>query len=528
MEIVLVAGTGSAVVTALITAMIVRVRCNKRLSALSSLYGEEQSVRASLEKCQSELKETDQRLSEAKTAAQNKLAVYAQAVDRKKRETDSQLKAFDTIQADTISKRQALQSELAALEGNLSTGREALGNLEERTRHLLEVEARATEVATELHDRLAKLEKVKTKIGEAEDELYDLQSKLDLYTRIDEFVGYGLFEEPDYLHEMPERYQAEIKKVREQQKVAVRENKAVELPDDVQIDGSTKTGTAVLKGQANLVLNAFNLECDLLIGKVNPSNFDRTLYQIAKRAEGIEKQMVSVRAGIAQAYVELKLKECRLVYEHALRKAERDEANRLARERIREEAKVAKEYEQAVAKAEKEERVYKDLLEQARLKLQTAHQDEKADLEAKLMVLESQLKEAGDAKERAKSMAEQTRRGFIYVISNVGSFGEGVYKIGLTRRLDPMDRIKELGDASVPFGFDVHAFVYSEDAPAMEAELHRRFNTARVNAVNRRKEFFTADLEKIQAVVEELAGQEADFLIKPMAEEYYESLRLQG
>jgi hypothetical protein len=528
MEIVLVAGAVSAFATALITAIIARILCSKRLTPLSELYGQEQTVRDALEKCQSELSEVTDRLSEAKTAAQKQLAGYAQAVDRKKAQTDSQLKAFETIQADTVAKRQALEDELSALQGKLSTDREALRALEERTRHLFEVEKRATVVAAELRDRSAQLDDVKARLGETEDELHDLQSRLDLYTRIDEFVGYGLFEEPDYLHETPERYQAEIKKVREQQKAAVRDNKAVELPGDVEIDGSTKTGAAVLKGQAKLVLNAFNLECDLLIGKVNPSNFDRTLDQIATKAESIEKNMVSVRAGIAQQYLELKFQECRLVYEHALRKAERDEENRLARERIREEAKVAKEYEQALAKAEQEERVYKDLLEKARLNLQSAHEDEKADLEAKIMVLETQLREAGDAKQRAKSMAEQTRRGFIYVISNVGSFGEGVYKIGLTRRLDPMDRVKELGDASVPFAFDVHAFVYSEDAPAMEAELHRRFSSARVNAVNLRKEFFTADLGEIQSAVEELAGKEADFLVKPTAEEYYESLRLQG
>jgi chromosome segregation ATPase len=134
MEIVLVAGAVSAFATALITAIIARILCSKRLTALSELYGQEQTVRDALEKCQSELSEVTDRLSEAKTAAQKQLAGYAQAVDRKKAQTDSQLKAFETIQADTVAKRQALEDELSALQGKLSTDREALRALEERTR----------------------------------------------------------------------------------------------------------------------------------------------------------------------------------------------------------------------------------------------------------------------------------------------------------------------------------------------------------------------------------------------------------
>lgn len=528
MEILLATGAGSGLTAALVTWLVLRTLCRQRLRGLTGLYGEETAAKEALETCQADLAATNERLSDAQKHAEQKLADYAQVVDRKKAETNSQLKAFQTIQQDAAAKREALESALSKLEAELASGREALTSLEDRTRHLLDLEQRSTGIAAELRDRQAKLEEVTSQVQAAEDDLYDLQSRLDLYTRIEDFIAYGVFEEPQYLYETPERYQAEIKRVREAQKEMIKLEQAVELPNDVEIDGSSKTGAAILKGQARLVLSAFNLECDMLMTKVNPSNFDRTLDQIAKKAESFEKNMVSVCAGITQAYLDLKFQECRLVYEHALRKAERDEENRLARERIREEAKIAKEYEQAVAKAEKEERIYTDLLAKAKLSLQAAHEGEKSELEAKVLLLETQLKEAEEAKERAKAMAEQTRRGFIYVISNVGSFGEGVCKIGLTRRLEPLDRVRELGDASVPFAFDVHALVYSEDAPAMEAELHRRFSDARVNAVNRRKEFFSADLSDIQAAIEEMSGKETDFQIKPVAEEYYESLRLQG
>ncbi|MEL6615500.1 MAG: GIY-YIG nuclease family protein, partial [Bacteroidota bacterium] len=139
--------------------------------------------------------------------------------------------------------------------------------------------------------------------------------------------------------------------------------------------------------------------------------------------------------------------------------------------------------------------------------------------------LERRLAEAHANKERAVSRAQMTRAGHVYVISNVGSFGENVYKIGMTRRLDPMDRVRELGDASVPFRFDVHAIIYSDDAPGLEAELHRQFDTKRVNRVNTRKEFFRVPLDEVARVVQENHG-EIEFTLAAEAEEYRKTLAL--
>jgi hypothetical protein len=200
----------------------------------------------------------------------------------------------------------------------------------------------------------------------------------------------------------------------------------------------------------------------------------------------------------------------------------------LIREQIREEAKVNKEYEKFITEAEKEEKVFKSLLEKAQKQFKKAHEGEKDELQNQLLILEAQLNEAQEKAQRAKSMAEQTRKGHVYIVSNIGSFGEEVYKIGLTRRLEPLDRVKELGGASVPFKFDVHAMIYSDDAPALESSLHKHFNHARVNAVNRRKEFFQVPLGEIKSAVEEIAGDEADFIMTATAEEYYDTVRLQG
>ena len=359
-------------------------------------------------------------------------------------------------------------------------------------------------------------------------DLHDIQSEVDLYSRVADFTEYGIFEEPKYLHETSERYSVEIKRIRERQSEMIKAGKAVELPDGIQVDGSSKKGRAILDGQAKMLLRTFNIECDLLIEKLNPSNFDRTLERIEKNAETLEKLAVSLMCGLSPDYVQLKFEEAKLYYEYTLKKAREQEEQRQIREQMREEQKAIREYEKAIADADRQEKMVEGLLKKAKDQLAGAHEEAKAELAAKVAVLEQQLADAEAQMARAKSLAEQTRRGHVYVISNIGSFGDDIYKIGLTRRLDPMDRVKELGDASVPFEFDVHAIIFSEDAPAMETALHRKFNHRRVNAVNLRKEFFRVSLSEIKNAVSELSIEEADFRMTALAEEYFESLRLQG
>ena len=141
--------------------------------------------------------------------------------------------------------------------------------------------------------------------------------------------------------------------------------------------------------------------------------------------------------------------------------------------------------------------------------------------------MESELQEAHSIHQRALSMAQQTRAGYVYIISNVGSFGQNIHKIGLTRRLNPMERIEELSNASVPFPFDVHAFIYCDDAPALEAKLHQTFSDKRVNAINYRKEYFNVTLEEIKKVIQGM-GFDIQYLDQPNATQYYNSMRLRS
>jgi multidrug efflux pump subunit AcrA (membrane-fusion protein) len=202
------------------------------------------------------------------------------------------------------------------------------------------------------------------------------------------------------------------------------------------------------------------------------------------------------------------------------------EEQRQIKAQMREEAKVQREAEKIRRQAEKEERMVRKAMAQAEKRLAAAADQERLALEEEIAKLKDQLLEAEAKGERAISMAQQTKQGHIYIISNPGSFGEEVIKIGMTRRLEPMDRVKELGDASVPFMFDVHAIIHSDDAPSLENELHQCFHNTRVNKVNIRKEFFRAPLTKIKGRVTEL-GYEAHWTMKAEALEYRESLQIE-
>ena len=195
-------------------------------------------------------------------------------------------------------------------------------------------------------------------------------------------------------------------------------------------------------------------------------------------------------------------------------KIEKDERAELARAE-REEKKLLAEAEAA----EREERRYAELLNKAR---NQASVDE-----SRIAELEATLAEAQAKSERARAMAEMTgwRSGYVYIISNIGSFGDDMVKIGSTRRLDPDDRVRELGGASVPFRFDTHAMIYSEDAPALEAALHTQFTDRRVNASNLRKEFFRIALDEIEGAVRTLAP-DAGFFKDREAQEWHETLAL--
>ena len=244
-----------------------------------------------------------------------------------------------------------------------------------------------------------------------------------------------------------------------------------------------------------------------------------------KTFEAINKLGKSSTISIEYDYLELKLNELTLEHEFQLKKQREKEELREIQAQIREEEKAKRDFEKAQKEAEKEEKNYQSALDKARKEIAEVTGEKQNKLQAQIEKLEQELKEAQEKKERAMSMAQQTKRGHVYIISNIGSFGENIYKIGMTKRLEPTDRVKELGDASVPFKFDIHAMIYSDEAPTLEKELHRAFDEKKVNMMNYRKEFFNVSLEEIESQIKE-TGIEAEFTILPEAVEYRETVAL--
>ncbi|QDV38318.1 hypothetical protein ElP_62700 [Tautonia plasticadhaerens] len=278
----------------------------------------------------------------------------------------------------------------------------------------------------------------------------------------------------------------------------------------------------------NFVLSAFNGKVDSILSRVKPSNQGKQIQEI-KDVFSLVNHNGNVFKGarIHGEFLESRLDEYKWAVAIQRLKDKQREEQRAIREQVREEEKARKELERALKQARRDEELLSRALEQARLEFEHATIEEKGVYEARLNELSAKLADAEEKNRRAVSMAQQTKCGHVYIISNPGSFGGDVFKIGLTRRLEPMDRVRELGNASVPFGFDVHAMIYSEDAPALEASLHRKFLPMQVNKVNRRKEFFRVGIHAIKAALDEM-GLQARWTLTAEAREYKETLTLEN
>jgi hypothetical protein len=272
------------------------------------------------------------------------------------------------------------------------------------------------------------------------------------------------------------------------------------------------------------ITGAFNGFVDAILSRVSCDNFGTLEQEIRDAFSLVNLNGEAFRnARILPAYLDSRIDELKwAVVTQELRRKEREEQRRI-QEQIREEEKARRDYERAVQEAAREEANIRKAMEQARQEADAASEEEREKLSQQLADLELRLQEAEAKNQRALSMAQQTRAGNVYIISNIGSFGEGVLKIGMTRRLDPLDRVKELGDASVPFEFDVHAIIHSQDAPSLEKMLHQKFDDYRLNKVNYRKEFFRVPIELIREIVCE-QQLEATFTMVAAAREYRESL----
>lgn len=310
----------------------------------------------------------------------------------------------------------------------------------------------------------------------------------------------------------------ELKKARQKSKFMVQSGLAAKCD---YVENNRKT-TAI-----NFVTDAFNGKVDTFLSTVKSTNYGILKQKITDSFVLVNNLGEAFRnAVITSEYFQSRLDELKWAVAAFELKEKEKEEQRLIKEQIREEERARRDYEKAIKEAAKEEETLKKLMEKAKLQLQEASDQQKAEYESKLIDLQKKLNEAEEKNQRALSMAQQTKSGHVYIISNVGSFGEDVYKIGMTRRLDPLDRVKELGDASVPFTFDVHSMIFSDDAPKLETELHKIFNRNQVNKVNPKKEFFKININDIKQQIDNMDIQ-AKWTMLAEAKEYRESLAIE-
>lgn len=276
------------------------------------------------------------------------------------------------------------------------------------------------------------------------------------------------------------------------------------------------------------ILRCFNAEADIITSATNSVNIEKMRGKLTKAFQTINTIFATDYIALNNKILEMRLKELNLFFSYQQKKAQEQEEQKAIREQMLEEEKVRREIEREKAKIEKEEIQFKNEINKLMKYLAKASDIEKPLYIDKIKELEDKVKLLEKDKENVLQREQNTRAGYVYIISNIGSFGENIYKIGMTRRLDPMDRIKELGDASVPFEFDVHAMIFSEDAPALEAILHNTFKENQVNLVNHRKEFYNVSLAEIEKVVKENYNATVIFTQVAEAAQYRESVRIRS
>lgn len=310
----------------------------------------------------------------------------------------------------------------------------------------------------------------------------------------------------------------ELKKSRERSRLMIKNHTAAKC-DYVE---EYRKNTAI-----DFITDAFNGKVDSILTLVKQDNYGILKQKIIDAYHLVNNLGKAFRnAVITQQYLDSRLDELKwAVTCTELKNREREEQLRI-REQMREEERARREYEKAMKDAAKEEELLKKAIEKAQQAVLKATEEQKAKYEAKLQELSEKLKEAEEKSQRATSMAQQTKSGHVYIISNIGSFGENVFKIGMTRRLEPTDRVRELGDASVPFPFDIHAMIYSDDAPKLETTLHKIFVNNQVNKVNPRKEFFKIPISSIRNQIESMNVQ-AKWTMAADAYEWRETLAIE-
>lgn len=354
----------------------------------------------------------------------------------------------------------------------------------------------------------------------------DLQEQILIWEETVLLESFALYE-PRFKLTTSQEYKARLDSVRDQQKVMVKNAQAATGNMQWTVNNSQAQGRKLVNDMIKLVIRSFNNEADACVANVKFDNVELGEKRILKSFEACNRLGKIMSVEISGIYLDLKLDELYLAHEFQIKKQEEKEEAKRAREELREQQKLEQEIRSAREKIAKERKHFTVAMRDLQARLEQAQSDEeRSALLEKLAEIEAGRAELESEEKLIDYREQNAKAGYVYVISNLGAFGEGVYKIGMTRRLEPMDRVDELGDASVPFWFDVHAMIFSNNAPALEAKLHDHFASGRLNKVNGRKEFFRADIAEIERIIRENYDAVIEVTHEAAAEQYRESLRM--
>lgn len=399
----------------------------------------------------------------------------------------------------------------------------AMQNALSMQQHITQLQSQINDLQTQQNNMNKQLQKSEQQLKNSNTQIEDAKRRL-IILNDDIFVqDFGLYQ-PRYNFMTSEEYKERLEFERLSQKEMIKRGFAVAGNTNWTINGSKSDGNKMVRDMQKLLLRAFNCECENVIDKVKYNNFEASKKRITASCNAISKLGSMMGIYITEMYYDSKIDELHLAHEYNVKKQEEKEAQKEARARMREEAKLQKELEIQRKKVEKEQLHYQNALIAIMKQIQEA--GETKDLLDKKQELEEQLGEIHHTLADLDYREANQRAGYVYIISNIGAFGENIYKIGMTRRLDPQERVDELGDASVPFNFDVHAMIFSEDAPALENALHKAFEKRKVNLVNKRREFFYASLDEIKEVIRSNYDKTVEFIEIPDAEQYRTSIKM--
>lgn len=470
-------------------------------------------------------KDIDEKLKEKQEELDNideKLKVLEQEkekeIDDKLNEKQEELKNLDE---EYQKKEETKEKELNK---KLKKKQEELDNIDKTYEKI--AKDKEKEIDVKLNDKTNELNNLVIKINNNTRELNEIRKEIALVEETLDMQEYGLYE-PKYNFINSTAYKERLDAVRKQQKQMIKDKTAAVGTREWSINGDRRQGKAFINTNIKQILRSFNNETEVIIDKVKHSNVESSKKRIQKSFDQLNRLYEREYVSLTKSYLNLKVDEMNIAYEYEVKKQEEKELLREEREREREEKKLQKKLEKEKNKFNRENDKLQKEINKVRDELTTAADKEKAKLEKEIKELKEALNRNNEEIGKIDEWRETPGAGYVYIISNIGSFGKNVFKIGVTRRDNPDERIRELSSASVPFRYDTHVFIFSKDAFALEKELHDRFNDSRVNKVNRRKEFFNITIDDVKQIVEENKADIHSFVEHPDAEEYYDTLKIE-